>query len=303
MARAYLNSLCFPADNLGAALLLLSELRKGVASLLAENLLSLPVLCDAPASKLPLSPTYEVLGSALGYAGGRHRDTILFFLLALDQRAPAYAALNAEQQLDAQSHIIVGIADKEIVEAGSLVSCAMDGGVLLSIGTSQLWRSDCVSFKVLLASSGEPQELSVSNVWSRESAESIRTRLKSENSKHLFENWDQLSGGAFRSAQLDTWFSECRSRPGLEQVIMRTVSLACVNAYRPDGNLVKKLTGEAAQGLMELRAWHNGSNNVRLLFLRDSSGRVTFGYGGVKTSPDWYDYAIQQALRHISDMK
>jgi hypothetical protein len=117
----------------------------------------------------------------------------------------------------------------------------------------------------------------------------------------VFDNWSPITGGAIKAPQLDEWFDVCRRSPGLEQLVMRTVGHAYANGYQADGELVKKLAGETEIALFEVRAYFNGSNNVRLLFARDSAGRIVFGFGGQKSHANWYETAIPRAVRFIRE--
>lgn len=301
MSRGYLNSLSFPAEDVERALELLSELRQGIAHLMRTRVIAPQVMCALRASQLPLSPDYMTLAHAAKTARAPFRDTILFFLTALDQRSPAHSALTPQDQDEAQPSIVNDADCQFDPEAATvLVACALDGGVLLSLGSSERWRSAQVSIVMMTASAESERQAVLTNVHDVLTADQAARARAAAIARHRFENWSHLAGDARRAAQLDSWFNECRTRPGLEQLVMRTVASGFAQAWRADGDLVKKLNFEASVTIFELRAWFNGSNNVRLLFGRDPRGVIAFGYGGIKTSPDWYDHAIPRAARFIS---
>jgi hypothetical protein len=151
---------------------------------------------------------------------------------------------------------------------------------------------------MLTATAEAERTVVLTNVCDQATAEAAVAIVSAEREQFRFANWDYLTGGALRAAQLDDWFNECLNRPGLEQLIMRTLWQATAALWRPDGELIKKLN-DASQPMFEVRAYYHGSNNVRLLFGRNSSGVIAFGYGGLKTSPDWYEYAMVQASGFI----
>lgn len=170
---------------------------------------------------------------------------------------------------------------------------------MLSIGSHERWRSEKVRFDMMTATSTEVRSEVVDNVWDDTTAASLSTRDAEARAQHRFVNWGPLTGDAVKDAQIDEWFDECRRRPGLEQLIMRSVSIAHAADYRIDGDLVKKLGADGTMALFEIRAFFNGSNNVRLLFSRDQDGRAIYGFGGIKSHPSWYDTAIPQAAKNI----
>lgn len=300
MSRGYLNSFSFPAADVESGLSLLSELRQGIATLIGANVISAPVMCAVRAAQLPLSPEYVTLPSAARTHSGRFRDTILFFLTALDQRSPVHLALSTEQQEEVRpSAVDEADCDFDPEAATVLVSCALDGGVLLSMGSSERWRAQSVEITMLTANADLERSVVLSNVCDAASAHAVSEERLAASAEHRFDNWDYLTGSARRSPQMDEWFEECRRRPGLEQVIMRSLALAHEQGWAADGDLVKKLAGSASISIFEVRAWHGGSNNVRMLFARTTDGVIAIGYGGTKTSPDWYDHAIPQAERFV----
>lgn len=299
-----MNAMSFPAENLDSALELLSNLRVGLAELLRARLLEMPVMCSLRASEMALSPEYEVLGQGATHQGGRYRDTVLFFLSVLDQSSPAHANLSLELHEDAINHAVEGFeGDVDVEGTKPLVACGLDRGVLLSIETRAPWTKDRVVFSALLSTIDEVQKFECDNVCNAETAKIVGKRLSSIQKELKFANWDILTNRAARSPQIINWFEDCLRNPGLEQLIMRTVNTANKNYYMIDGDLIKKLHADDDITLYELRAYFSGSNNVRLLFNRGKDGRVYYGFGGMKTSPDWYVHAIQQAIRHINDLK
>lgn len=302
MPRGYLNSLSFPAESVGAALELLSELRKGVAHLLSEKAIVTPIMCGVRASQLPLSPEYQTLPNIAKSAPGGFRDTVLFFLTAFDQRSPVHIALEPTDQEEARPSIVEDAdCDFDPEAATTLVACALDRGVLLSIGSEDRWRSSSVSITMLTASASAEREERLLGVHDAATAHIAANGISVERRQHRFANWDHLTGGAIRSAQIDDWFAECLTRPGLEQLIMRTVAQAHDGGWLPDGELIKKL--HAGASILEVRAYFSGSNNVRLLFGRTRDGIIAFGHGGLKTSPDWYDHAVPQAEAFLSSFE
>lgn len=305
MARGYLNDRSFPAEALETALGHLEELRAGIAVLLKEGTIEKRILCTLQASELPMSPAAEPIAAGLNIQGGRFRDTVLFFLQTLDQSSPAYAHLDPDGQADACDHVLDDDWTTDDATSPALISCALDHGVLLSIGTHDRWRADLVNLKVLLPSNDKVSELSISNVFDTDSAVLVSRRLDTNPDDELvFDNWDALTNSAVRSSQIDDWFEENRSKPGFEISVMRALRVASAANYLPDGTLVKKLSGSCG-GLFEVRIRHDGSNNVRLLFARKPGGRVLFGFAFIKTSssPDWYKHACGQALRHVRDLQ
>jgi len=300
--RGYLNSLSFPAESVDAALELLSELRKGIAHLLTEKAITAPIMCSVRAAQLPLTPQYETLPTIAKSATGGFRDTVLFFLTAFDQRSPVHVALDTADQNEATPSIVENADCDFDPEAGTtLVACALDGGVLLSIGSEGRWRSSSVLITMLTASASAEREERLVGVHDAATAGIAATAIDAQRRQHRFENWDHLTGGAIRSAQLDDWFAECLTRPGLEQLIMRTLGQARNRGWLPDGELIKKL--HAGTAILEVRAYFSGSNNVRLLFGRTRAGTIAFGYGGIKTSSDWYGQAVPQADAFLSSLE
>lgn len=154
---------------------------------------------------------------------------------------------------------------------------------------------------MLTATAAAERNVTLHNVHDAATADTVHELRAVAEAEHRFENWDHLTGGARRAPQLDDWFVECRTRPGLEQLVMRSLTLAEAQGWLPDGELVKKLNAKTTSPVFEVRAWYSGSNNVRVLFGRTKDGSVAVGFGGTKTSPDWYDHAIPQADRFISD--
>jgi hypothetical protein len=304
MPRGYLNALSFPAEDLDSALEMLQNLRAGIARLLKSQVLSTPIMCSLRASELPLSPSYEVLGNGISRQGGRFRDTVLFFLSALDQRSPAHVELDPDLHEEALNHIIVDELEGtiEVERTKPLMACALDAGVLLSISSREPWTRDKISFSALTATEEAIRPFECDNICDLTTAGAVGERLEASLRELVFENWDHLTGGAARSSQIVEWLAESRRRPGLEQLIMRSVGLACKADYRIDGDLIKKLHAEDQVTIFEVRAYFSGSNNVRLLFSRSADGRALYGYGGLKNSSDWYDHAIPQAMRYIKDM-
>ncbi len=302
MARAYLNSASFPADNLAASMQQLGSLRAGLAHLIREQAVAPPIMCSLRASKLPLSPDYELLADGLKIEGGRHRDTVLFFLTTLDQQSPAQSALDPALQAQMDPHLVGGDLDSPFdPDAGAvLVACSLDHGVLLSLASHARWRADTAAFDIMTADD-DLRTVSVDNACDGETAATVARRSAEDRARLVFENWSPITGGAIKAPQLDEWFESCRRKPGLEQLVMRSVGLAHANDYRADGELVKKLASEMDVALFEVRAYFAGSNNVRLLFARDGAGRIVFGFGGQKSHPNWYENAIPQAVRFIRE--
>lgn len=301
MARGYLNSLSFPAQDLETAKALLGDLRKGISGLVGLNLIESRILCNLKASQLPLTPEYATLPQIGKAAGPGFRDTLLFFLQTLDQKSPAQDALSFEDQAEAFPS---AIDDCDVIfdpnASSVIVSCALDRGVLLSLGTNDRWRSDEVLVSMLTSSAEITRSEVLDNVCNEGTSVAVGDRMQANISAHRFDNWDYLTKGAAKARQVDDWFMECRTKPGLEQVVMRAISLACDANWFADGDLVKKLHSENVITIFEVRAYHQGSNNVRILFGRDSKGKVAFGYGGQKTSPDWYDHAMPQARSFLT---
>lgn len=301
MARGYLNSLSFPAADVESALELLSELRQGIAQLVKSKTISVPVMCAIRAGQLPLSPDYATLPHAAKTHNIRFRDTILFFLATFDQRSPVHIALPPEAQQEARPSLVdEAECDFDPEAATVLVSCALDEGVLLSLGSSERWRTSDVEITMLTATAAAERQVALCNVHDASTAGVAHERRAAAQAEHRVENWEYLTGGARRSPQLDTWLSEIRTRPGLEQVVMRSLALAKAQNWLADGDLVKKLNAATSSPIFEVRAWFGGSNNVRVLFGRAKDGPIAIGFGGTKTSPDWYDHAIPQAERFVS---
>lgn len=299
MARGYLNSLSFPATTVEGALELLARLRTGMALLIQRKLMRPTIMCEWRAAELPLTASYLTLRDAARSHRGQYRDTILFFLTALDQRSPVTVELSQEAQAEADPHIVDGLGpDLDSAATMSLVACALDDGVLLSIGTSPVWQSDQVHFQLFTEGVAGHRAVVIDNVSDDQTAEVVGHRRDVARNELTFGNWEHLTAGALRSEQVHEWFERCRRHPGLEQLIMRSVHAALRQDYRPDGDLIKKLAVEKI-ALFEVRMHNAGSNNVRLLFARSSDGRAIYGYGGVKTSGDWYDTAIPQAIAQI----
>lgn len=302
MARGYLNSLSFPAGDVDGGLELLSDLRAGMAQLLGDKVIVPPVMCAIRAAQMPITPDYVTLPHVARTAGARFRDTVLFFLTVLDQRSPVHAALSPEDQEEALPSVVDGADCPHDPEASTvLVSCALDDGILLSLGSSERWRAPGVDVVMLTANADAERRVRLCNVHDGPTAVTAVESRRESRAAHRFENWDHLTGDALRAPQLDAWFVECRTRPGLEQVVMRSLSMARDQGWRADGDLVKKLSGGSST-LFEIRAWYGGSNNVRVLFGRVGDGSIAFGFGGTKTSPDWYDHAMPQAERFLSEI-
>lgn len=299
MVRGYLNSLSFPAKTIDDAVALLARLRSGMALLIQREFMSPTIMCAWRAADLPLTAAYQTLRDVAKTHRGQFRDTILFFLTALDQRSPVTAELDETAQAEADPHVVEGLGvDLHPAATMTLVACALDHGVLLSLGTAMRWQKDRVDFHMLTRNSMDGRPASIDNVCDEQTAAVVIGRLEVVRNEFTFLNWNHLTDGALRSEQVGAWFERCRRQPGLEQVIMRSVHLASQAEYRPDGDLIKKLVGGRV-ALFEIRIYHAGSNNVRLLFTRDPNGRAIYGYGGAKTSDDWYETAIPQALAQI----
>jgi|GEM_PF-2598263 len=301
MIRGYLNSLSFPADTIDNALALLDRLRSGMAILIQRELMRPVIMCAWRAADLPLTAGYETLRDVPAHHRGQFRDTILFFLTTLDQRSPVTAELSDADQADADPHVIDGLGDDLNPEATrTLVACLFDQGVLLSIASAPPWQQNRVEFTLLTEQRAIETYSSIDNICDEETAGAVADRLVAARAALIFDNWQDLSGGALRSEQIDTWFEECRRSPGLEQAIMRAVSRAQTTNYRADGDLIKKLTSPDTT-LFEIRIHHAGSNNVRLLFVRNKHGQVVYGYGGTKTGGNkWYDRAVPLALNQMT---
>lgn len=300
MSRGYLNSLSFPAQDVEVGLELLSELRRGIAHLVEAKVITPQVMCAIRASQLPLSPDYVTLPNAAKTAAARFRDTILFFLQTLDQRSPVHAALNNKNQEEVRPSIVnLAECDFDPEAATVLVACALDDGVLLSLGSSDRWRRHMVEITMLTASAESERTAALCNVHNKPTADATSAARATARAEHRFENWNYLTDEARRSTQLDEWFVECRTRPGLEQLVMRSMAMAHGRGWWADGDLIKKLNASTATPVFEVRAWFNGSNNVRILFGRDTGGKIAVGFGGIKTAPDWYEHALPQALRFI----
>ncbi len=303
MTRGYINSLSFPASSMAAALDLLKGLRAGIGSLVKERVIDKTVMGSWRVDALPLTEAHDTLRQAAKRDDGRFRDTILFFLQLLDQRSPVTAALSDEDRDEVSPHTVDGLGPN-IDEAASaaFVACALDHGVMLSLGSTPQWSADTIGFSLMAGQGDDERTAVVDNVCDAGTAASVGLRLKEAQSRYVFANWDHLTGGALRSEQVDIWLDDCRRRPGLEQLIMRTVHLAHQADYRPDGEMIKKLAG-ADGALFEIRIYHAGTNNVRILFARDDEGRAVYGYGGVKTAGNtWYKTAIPQAESHIATL-
>lgn len=302
MARGYLNSFSFPAADVESSLQLLSQLRQGIAKLIDAKVIATPIMCAIRAAQLPLSPDYVTLPSVAQSHRGRFRDTILFYLTVFDQRSPVHVALSKEDQEEATPSIVEEEECSFDPEAATvLVSCALDGGVLLSLGSSDRWREPSIEFKMLTATARAEQSVTLSNVHNAITAEVVKDNCSAAQSTHLFKNWNYLTGEARRSPQIDEWFVECQTRLGLETIIMRSLALAHKQGWVADGDLIKKLEGNHQTPIFEVRAWYGGSNNVRLLFGRLTDGSIAIGYGGTKTKSNWYTHAISQAVKFICD--
>lgn len=300
MPRGYLNSLSFPATDVESSLELLSELRQGIAKLIDAKVIETPIMCTIRAAQLPISPGYDTLLSIAKSHRGRFRDTILFYMTMFDQRSPVHIALSPEDQKEARPSIVdEGACFFDPEAATVLVSCALDGGVLLSLGSSNRWREPSIEIKMLTATAQAARSVALSNVHNAITADVVKDDCSATRSKYLFENWNYLTGEARRSPQIDEWFAECRMRLGLETIIMRSLALAHEQGWVADGELIKKLEGNEKTPIFEVRAWYRGSNNVRVLFGRLADGSIAIGYGGIKTKSNWYDHAILQAIRFI----
>lgn len=211
MARGYLNSVSFPAPTLAESLTLLGDLRSGIAHLVERRAIVFPVMCSLRARQLALSPTYETLAQGMQIDNGRHRDTIVFFLNVLDQQSPAQSALSAELQEEMNPHILDETLTTPFDDEASsaLVACALDDGVLLSLGTTT-WIKDRVAYE-MMTNIGGLRTMEVDNVSNRSSADLVADRADASRREHRFENWDALTGSATRAPQLDVWFEACRS--------------------------------------------------------------------------------------------
>lgn len=302
MTRGYLNSFSFPATDVEASLELMVELRRGIGRLIAGKAIAPQIMGALRAAQMPLSPDYVTLPVVARTAAGRFRDTILFFLQVLDQRSPVHAALPAADQEEARPSVVdAATCDFDPEAATVLVACALDQGVLLSLGSNERWRCSVVEITMLTATAENERIVALLNVHDTNTAGAVTEAQASARARHRFENWDHLTGEARRSPQVDAWFEECRSRPGLEQLIMRSVAMAHSAGWLPDGDLVKKLNANTHVAVLEVRAYYNGSNNVRLLFGRSAGGTIAVGFGGIKTAPDWYAQAIPHAERFIRE--
>lgn len=297
MTRPYLNELSFKAPDVDTALDHLAALRKGIARLLLGNLLKLPVMCNHRASQLPITPDYKTLPSMVGHQGGRYRDTILFFLQVLDQRAPVYADSAENVHIAANNHIVVGQDDCAPISATmALVTCSLEAGVLLSLKSEDRWARELVELSVMLDGMEDSKKLACRNVSDEVTANCVAEELTEEQAVLVLENWDAITSGARKSDQVDKWLEDTLRHPGLTQLVLRTVGAAMKADYFCDGELIKKLNSSDTVKLYEVRAYYQGSNNVRLLFIRSDCGTVTYRFAGRKNSPNWYDHAISQAI-------
>lgn len=295
MTRPYLNQLSFHAPDVDSALSYLDSLRQGIALLIREDQLSLPVMCSHPASKLPITPDYKVISQMVGHQGGRFRDTILFFLSALDQRAPVFEGGTEATQEAAKSHIIDGDdADAPIDGTMALICCSLESGVLLSLPSEGRWQNDVYSYSVLLDGLEETITYNARNISDIGTAKNVLAALIEQQGELTLENWDAITGGALKTDQVDHWLKDSRNSPGLTQLVLRTLNSAKNSEYYCDGELIKKLKNTKKKNVYEVRAFYRGSNNVRVLFTRAEDGSVTYGFAGLKTSPNWYDHAIGQ---------
>lgn len=224
----------------------------------------------------------------------------MFFLELFDRSLPLSAPLSEKECEKLDDHAVGGLEDAGLYEAKPLFACACRGGILLSINTNSVWSQDRIGFTVTFSSSSQIEQMEIDNFFDINSADTVCARVSATEEGYSFENWDRITGGAMICPQVSDWLTESSTFPGLEQVVMRKIAAAAKNQYQPDGTIVKKLTGASASGLSEVRAWYNGSNNVRLLFLRRRNGTVVFGYAGIKTSENWYDHAITQAVNGIN---
>lgn len=299
MARGYLNSLSFPAASMDAALALLSELRAGIALMVQRQVLDKTVMCSWRIDALPLTADYETLRDAIKRDGGGFRDTILFFLQLFDQRSPVTAALTADDRAAASPHVVDGLGtDPDETTSAAFVACALDEGVMLSIGSAARWEESEIVFSLLTAQEEDPRHVMVANICGPATAAGHVARLEQERDAFVFDNWAALTGNAHKSPQLDAWFAECRRLPGLEAAIMRSLNRAFQAGYVTDGLLMKRLTN-VEPALLEIRIYRSGP--IRILFTRDNEGRAVYGYGGAKTGGNtWYDHAVPQAQEQIA---
>lgn len=300
MLRGYLNSFSFPAEDVESSLKMLFELRQGIAKLIDAKVIATPIMCAIRAAQLPLSPEYLTLPSVAKSHRGHFRDTILFYMTVFDQRSPVHSALSKENQEEVRTSIVDEDECSFDPEAATvLVSCALDNGILLSLGSSPRWREPSIEIKMLTATAQTEKSVILSNIHNVITAEIVSDDCSTVQSKHVFENWNYLTGEARRSPQINDWFAECRMRLGLETVIMRSLALAHEQDWTADGDLIKKLEGNHQVSVFEVRAWYGGSNNVRILFGRLKDGSIAICYGGLKAKSNWYSHAILQAVNFI----
>lgn len=299
MVRGYLNSLSFPAASMDAALALLAELRAGIALLVQRQVLDKTVMCSWRIDALPLTAEYETLRDAIRRDSGGFRDTILFFLQLFDQRSPVTAALTAADQAVASPHVVDGLGDDpDEITSAAFVACALDEGVMLSIGSAPRWQDAEIAFSLLTTQGDDAHNVIVANICDLATAAGQAARLEEARDSFVFDNWAALTGNAHKSPQLDAWFAGCRRIPGLETAIMRSLNRAFLADYITDGALIKKLT-ETDPALFEVRIYRSGP--IRILFARDDEGRAVYGHGGAKTAGNtWYDHAVPQAQEQIA---
>lgn len=295
MARPYLNPISFSAPDVDTALQYLTDLRTGISILLTDKLITFPVMCNHRASELPITPDYQVIPQMMGHQGGRYRDTILFFLTALDQRAPVYADSSPGIIEASRSHIVEGFEDETPEDATmALVTCSLEGGVLLSLPSEPNWQNHRFQFSAILAGKEELATYECINVSNDSTANTVAAQLAAEMEELVLDNWGYITGGASKSEQVEDWLKNTLDSPGLTQLVLRTLKAARDSDYYCDGELIKKLKGTKKKTVYEVRAYYKGSNNVRVLFTRETDGQVTYSYGGQKTSPNWYTHAIGQ---------
>lgn len=291
--RPFLNQASFPAENEEVALQCLADLRRGFGRLSAERLIDLPVMCNARASQLPLTPDYKLLPNLARDYRGPHRDTILFFLQLFDQRSPAVDLSDQTVRDAVQAFEVEGIGgDHSEDDLMPIVLCSLESGVLLSLASDPKWRSTEMHFTAMLAAGDALVPMACSNVFDDNSAITVGASLRETARELTIDNWDLHTHGAGRSPQFHEWLAETEREKGLTTIVMRMVKAAREAKYRPDGTLIKKLQVEEKDNIYEVRAWYNGSNNVRLLFVRQDDGSAHYCFGGRKNSPNWYDRAL-----------
>ncbi|MEO9633237.1 MAG: hypothetical protein ABJF89_04465 [Parasphingorhabdus sp.] len=281
----------------------LAEMRKQLGRLQKSQLVESKVYCSKPIAQLPMCPNHSTLPQFASEGNHGFRDTVLYFLSSFDQQSPADSALGEEHQKLVQS-CVVELPDPSHINSDpvAIVSCHLDDGLLFSIPSQPHWSTNPLHAK-MMDDSSEVQSFSCRNCFGDESLKECEELLEAAAREHIFSNWDNLTNSALLAPQVEVFFRNATKLKGLENTIVRNCHKAARTGYKVDKFLVTKLSyGEKRFPVFELRINFGGTNNLRLLFSVNSTGKAVYGHAGFKNGNKWYSKVETQATNAIAKL-